>query len=70
MATTSPLLRATKITATSTMRTSTSPMMTTSTPLADAVDETLKEGDDEYETISAAPMQACPESQRPSVPSR
>ncbi len=36
----------------------------------DGVNEPLDEGDNEYDTLSAAPMQACPESHRPSVPSR
>ena len=36
----------------------------------DGVDEPLDEGDDECGTLSAAPARACPESQRPSVPSR
>jgi hypothetical protein len=33
------------------------------------VDEPLDKGDDEYDTLSAACARACPESQRPSVPS-
>ncbi len=36
----------------------------------DGVDEPLDEGDDKCGTLSAAPTRACPESQRPSVPSR
>ncbi len=36
----------------------------------DGVNEPLDEGDDECGTLSTAPTQACPESQRPSVPSR
>ncbi len=36
----------------------------------EGVDDPLDEGDDKYDTLSAAPTQACPESQRPSVPSR
>jgi hypothetical protein len=34
------------------------------------VNEPLDEGDDDCGTLSAAPAQACPESQRPSMPSR
>ncbi len=36
----------------------------------DGVDKPLDEGDNECGTLSAAPARACPESQRPSVPSR
>jgi hypothetical protein len=36
----------------------------------DGVDEPLDEGDDECGALSAAPARVCPESQRPSVPSR
>jgi hypothetical protein len=36
----------------------------------DGVDKPLDEGDDECDTLSAAPARACPESQRPSMPSR
>jgi hypothetical protein len=36
----------------------------------DGVDEPLDEGNDECDTLCAAPPRACPESQRPSVPSR
>ncbi len=35
-----------------------------------SVEEPLEEGNDECGTLSAAPARACPESQRPSVPSR
>ncbi len=35
----------------------------------DSVDKSLDKGDDECDTLSAAPAQACPESQQPSVPS-
>jgi hypothetical protein len=33
------------------------------------VNEPFDEGNNEYDTLNAAPMQACPESQRLSVPS-
>ncbi len=36
----------------------------------DGVDEPLDEGNSECDTLSIAPTQACPESQRLSVPSR
>ncbi len=36
----------------------------------DGVNEPLDEGNNECGTLSAAPARACPESQRPSVPSR
>jgi hypothetical protein len=36
----------------------------------EGVNKPLDEGEDECGTLSAAPAQACPESQRPSVPSR
>jgi hypothetical protein len=36
----------------------------------DGVDKPLDEGDNECGILSAAPARACPESQRPSVPSR
>ncbi len=36
----------------------------------DSVDEALAKGDDEYDTLSAAHPQACPESQWASLPSR
>ncbi len=35
----------------------------------DSVDEPLDEGNNECGTLSAAPARACPESQRPSMPS-
>jgi hypothetical protein len=35
----------------------------------DGVEEPLDEGNDECDTLSAAPARACPESQQPSVPS-
>ncbi len=35
----------------------------------DSVDEPLDKGKEEYDTLSPARMQACPESQRPSMPS-
>jgi hypothetical protein len=35
-----------------------------------SVNEPLDEGNDDCGTLSAAPARACPESQRPSVPSR
>jgi hypothetical protein len=35
----------------------------------DGVNEPLDEGDDEYDTLSAAPARGCLESQRPSMPS-
>ncbi len=36
----------------------------------DGVDEPLDEGNDKCGTLSTAPARACPESQRPRVPSR
>ncbi len=36
----------------------------------DGVDEPLDKGDNECGTLSTAPARACPESQRPGVPSR
>jgi hypothetical protein len=36
----------------------------------DGVNKPLDKGDDKCATLSAAPAQACPESQQPSVPSR
>jgi hypothetical protein len=37
---------------------------------AGSVNDPLDKGSDECDTLSAAPTQVCPESQRPSVPSR
>ncbi len=34
----------------------------------DGLERPLDEGDNKYDTLSATPMQECPESQRPSVP--
>ncbi len=36
----------------------------------DGVNELLDKGNNKYDTLSAAPVQACTESQQPSVPSR
>jgi hypothetical protein len=36
----------------------------------EGVDEPLDEGNDECDTLSAAPARACSESQQPSMPSR